>query len=372
MGYHAGVALRAMAGGVPRPRERAGTLLSSSVDLMAPPQAVIMRVLTLGLVAAAMLVLAPLWVPLVLAAWFADLMWPIVLSLRQGLHGNRRAAAAIVLLLAVMVLVPLVALVVGLVASVGDLVEQVRAALAGNGTLQGAILGEGAAPATAPSPRDWAVLAHKYGADAWRTASAVAHASAQVAVGLFVFAIALYALAAERERAYGWLEEQAPIPREAFIRFAQAFRETGRGLLVGTGGTALVQGAVATVTYLMIGLPRAMVLGPLSAICALLPVVGTGLVWIPVAAELALHHDYVRALVVVIVGAVIESLIDNFLRPVIARYGRLNLPAAVVLVAILAGIAAFGAAGAILGPLLVRLAVEGLAIARDEGLFTGR
>jgi predicted PurR-regulated permease PerM len=339
---------------------------------MSPPQAVILRVLTLGLVAAATLALAPLWVPLVLAAWFADLMWPIVVRLRQGLHGNRRAAAAIVLLLAVIVLVPLVALIVGLVASIGDLVEQVRAALAGNGTLEGVLLGDGGSPATAPSPRDWAVLAHKYGADAWRTASALARASAQVAVGLIVFAVALYALAAERERAYAWLEEHAPIPREAFIRFAQAFRETGRGLLLGTGGTALVQGAVATVTYLMIGLPRAMVLGPLSAICALIPVVGTGLVWIPVAAELALHHDYVRALVVAIVGAVIESLIDNFLRPVIARYGRLNLPAAVVLVAMLAGIAAFGAAGAILGPLLVRLAVEGLAIARDDGLFTGR
>jgi predicted PurR-regulated permease PerM len=334
-----------------------------------PPQEVTMRVLTLGLVAAAMLALAPLWVPLVLAAWFADLMWPVVLRLRRGLHGDRRAAAAVVLLLAVVVLVPLVALIVGLAASVVALVEQVRAALAGNGTLAGVLLEDGGSPATAPSPRDWAVLAHKYGADAWRTATALAHASAQVAVGLFVFAIALFALAAGRERAYAWLEEYAPMPREAFVRFAQAFRETGRGLLIGTGGTALVQGAVATVTYLMIGLPRAMVLGPLSAVCALIPVVGTGLVWIPVAAELALHHDYVRALVVVIVGAVIESLIDNFLRPVIARYGRLNLPAVVVLVAILAGIAAFGAAGALLGPLLVRLAVEGLAIARDEGLF---
>lgn len=329
-----------------------------------------MRVLALALVAVAMLTLAPLWVPLVLATWFADLMWPLVVRLRRSLRGNRRAAAAIVLLLAVFVLVPLVGLVIGLAASVADLVGRLRAALAGQGTVEGALLEGSPLPAAPTSVHDWAALASKYGADVWRTATSVAQASASAVMGLFVFAVALYALAAERERAYAWLEEHAPISQESFVRFARAFRETGRGLLIGTGGTALVQGAIATVTYLAIGLPRALVLGPLTVICALVPAVGTGLVWIPLSAELALSHDYVRALVVVFVGAVIQSLIDNFLRPVIARYGRLDLPAVVVLISMLGGIAAFGASGVLLGPLLVRLAVEGLAIARDERLFT--
>jgi predicted PurR-regulated permease PerM len=327
-----------------------------------------MRVLAVGLVAAAAFVLTPLWVPLVLAAWFADLTRPVVQRLERWLSGRRRAAAAIVLLFAVVIVIPLVGVLIGLLASIGDLVGQVRAALTGHGSLEGALLGGGAA-GTSATPRDWATLAGKYGADAWRTASSVAHASVWTVLGLLVFALALYSFAAEGERAYRWLEEYSPIPREALVRFVRAFRETGRGLLVGTGGTALVQGAVATVTYVALGLPRALVLGPLSAICALVPVVGTGIVWVPVAAELALHHDYARALVVAIVGGVIQSLIDNFLRPVIARHGRLDLPAVVVLISILGGVAVFGASGAILGPLLVRFAVEGVAIARDEQLF---
>jgi predicted PurR-regulated permease PerM len=328
-----------------------------------------MRVVALVLAVAAMLTVAPLWVPLVLAVWFADLMWPLILHLRRRLRGDRRAAAAIVLLLAVVVLVPFVAIVIGLVGGISSLVGQLRAALMGQRPLGGALL-EGPLPA-APTPHDWAALASKYGADVWRTATTLAQASASVVGAFFVFAIALYALAAERDRAYAWLEKSAPISGDAFLRLVRAFRETGRGLIIGTGGTALVQGAVATVTYLAIGLPRALVLGPLSAICALIPVVGTSIVWMPVAAALALSHDYARAVIVVIVGAVIQSLIDNFLRPVIARYGRLDLPAAVVLIAMLGGIAAFGPSGVLLGPLLVRLAVEGLAIARDEGLFAG-
>ena len=328
-----------------------------------------MRVLALALLAASLLTLAPLWVPLVLAAWFTDLMWPIVLRLRLGLRGHRRAAAAVVLSLAVAVLVPFVGLVIGIAASIADLVARLREALAGQGTVEGALIEGSPLPAAPSSLRDWMGLASKYGADAWRTATSVLQASASAAMALFVFAVALYALTAERERVYAWLESNAPISKESFARFAGAFRETGRGLLIGTGGTALVQGAIATVTYLAIGLPRALVLGPLTVICALVPAVGTGLVWVPLAIELALNHDYTRALVVVGVGALIQSLIDNFLRPVIARYGRLDLPASVVLISMLGGIGAFGAAGVLLGPLLVRLAVEGLAIARDENLF---
>jgi predicted PurR-regulated permease PerM len=138
----------------------------------------------------------------------------------------------------------------------------------------------------------------------------------------------------------------------------------GRGLIVGAGGTALAQGALATITYVALGIPRALVLGPLTAVCAVIPVIGTGLVWIPLAVELALARDYVRAGVMAAVGAGVLSLIDNLLRPILTRYGRLALPVPIVLVAILGGIEVLGAAGALLGPLLVRLAVEALRMAR--------
>jgi predicted PurR-regulated permease PerM len=153
-----------------------------------------------------------------------------------------------------------------------------------------------------------------------------------------------------------------PIPSEAFARLTNAFRETGRGLIVAGGGTALVQGAVATVAYVAIGIPRALLLGPLTALCAIVPLVGTGLVWVPLAIELGATGQYWRAGVVVAVGAGVHSLIDNFIRPLFARYGRLTLPTFVVFVSMIGGVAVFGAAGALLGPLVVRLCAESLAI----------
>jgi predicted PurR-regulated permease PerM len=121
-----------------------------------------------------------------------------------------------------------------------------------------------------------------------------------------------------------------------------------------------------------VGIPSALVLGPLTAVCAIVPVVGSGLVWFPLALELGATGQYGRAGIVVAIGAGLISLVDNFARPLLARYGRLTLPPVVVLVSMIGGVAALGAAGALLGPLLVRLCVEALALSAEaRGLRSG-
>jgi predicted PurR-regulated permease PerM len=322
-----------------------------------------MRALMVALCIAASVVLAPLWAPLVLAAWTSDILGSPIRRLERVLGGRRRAAAAVVVLLVVGALIPIIGVVAALASGVGEFLDQVRAALEGQGSLAAALLGQGAGEAVGrPEARDWANLASRYGANAWRALSVVARASATAAIGLLVFVAALYTFAADGERIGAWLEEHAPVPRAALARLVGAFQETGRGLIVAGGGTAVVQGAAATLAYVAIGIPSALLLGPLTAICALVPFVGTGIVWIPLAIELAAAGQYWRAGVVVGMGAGIHSLIDNFVRPMLARYGRLTLPTFLVLVSMLGGLAVFGATGALLGPLLVRLCVESLAI----------
>ena len=330
---------------------------------MRAPNAI--QTLTVVLCVLALIVFAPVGVPLVLAAWFADVLGPAVRRLERVLGGRRRAAAAIVVLFALAVLASLVGIGAALVGGVRELLGQVGAALEGQGSLAGALLGGDATPSHA-SIRDWADLASRHGASAWRTLMSVARASASAAIGVVVFVAALYTFAVDGERAYAWLETHAPIPRDALERLARAFRETGRSLIIGSGGTALVQGAIATAAYVAIGIPRALLLGPLTAVCALVPVVGTGLVWIPLAVELGISGDYKRASVVVVVGAVVHSLVDNFVRPVLTRYGKLDLPIFVVLTSMLGGVALLGAAGALVGPLVVRLCAEALAIVRER------
>jgi hypothetical protein len=101
-------------------------------------------------------------------------------NLAAVLRGRRRAAAAVVVLLAVGVLLPLGAVIAGVLSGVRELSDQVRAALEGHGSLAGALLGGGRS-GTPPKVPDWADLASRYGASAWAAISAVARASAGVA-----------------------------------------------------------------------------------------------------------------------------------------------------------------------------------------------
>jgi predicted PurR-regulated permease PerM len=263
------------------------------------------------------------------------------------------------------VLLPLVALIIAITSALGELAAQVRGVLEGQGSLAGALLGADVTTAH-PSAPDWAGLAGRYGESAWRALSLIARASATAVLAALVFVAALYTFAVDGVRAYDWLEAHAPIPRQSLARLAGAFCETGRGLIIAGGGTALVQGALATAAYVAIGLPRALVLGPLTALSALVPVVGTGLVWVPLAVELGATGQYWRAGAVGAVGAGVLSLVDNFVRPMFARHGHLELPTFVIFISMLGGVATFGATGALLGPLVVRLCVEALEMVTEQ------
>jgi predicted PurR-regulated permease PerM len=322
-----------------------------------------MSAVTAGLCVAAALVIAPLWAPLVLAAWFADMLRPILRKLERVLRGRRRAAGALVVLLAVAILLPLVGIGLALATATQDLLVQVRTAIEGQGSLASVL---GSSAGSHLGVRDWADLASRYGANTWRTLAVVARTSASAAIAALVFVAALYTFVVDGARVYAWLEQHAPITHEEFARLAGAFQETGRGLLIAGGGTALVQGTLATVAYVAIGIPRALILGPLTAVCAIIPFIGTGLVWIPLAIVLAATGEYWQMGVVIAMGAGVHALVDNFVRPMIARFGHLNLPTFVVLVSMVGGVAAFGATGALLGPLVVRLFVESLAIVQER------
>jgi predicted PurR-regulated permease PerM len=92
-------------------------------------------------------------------------------------------------------------------------------------------------------------------------------------------------------------------------------------------------------------------------------------VWLPVAATLALSGRIGDALIVVGVGC-FAGISDNFLRPALSRFGRLRIPMFALFCSMLGGITAFGAAGLIVGPLFVRLAMEGLRLWRDRSAQT--
>ncbi|HUD27913.1 MAG TPA: AI-2E family transporter, partial [Novosphingobium sp.] len=87
---------------------------------------------------------------------------------------------------------------------------------------------------------------------------------------------------------------------------------------------------------------------------SLLPAVGTGIIWVPVAIYLFATGDTGKAAIVVFCGVFVIGMVDNVLRPILV--GRdTRLPDFVVLIATLSGLELFGLNGFIIGPVIAAL-----------------
>lgn len=142
-----------------------------------------------------------------------------------------------------------------------------------------------------------------------------------------------------------------PAKRQALFAYLGAVT---RAVVFGTGLTALIQGALVGVAFLMVGLPAPLVFGALAALAALLPMGGTAVIWLPAAIVLAVQNRWIAAIFLLVWGGLLVSMIDNFLKPMLIS-GRAQVPTLLVFVGVLGGVSAFGATGLFLGPIVLAL-----------------
>jgi predicted PurR-regulated permease PerM len=129
-----------------------------------------------------------------------------------------------------------------------------------------------------------------------------------------------------------------------------------RAMVYGTGLTALIQGTLVGIAFLIVHLPSPVVFGVLAALAALLPFGGTALVWIPAAIVLALQDRWGATIFLLIWGGLLVSLVDNVVRPMLVS-GRAEVGTLTVFIGVLGGVAAFGAIGLFLGPVVLALII---------------
>ena len=130
------------------------------------------------------------------------------------------------------------------------------------------------------------------------------------------------------------------------------FYSVTQATLLGTFATAIAQGTLIGLAFLITGLPDPLVWGSMAAFASILPVLGTGLVWMPAVLVLFFQDRYGAMVIMLIVGWLLASNIDNLIRPMV--YKRVsNIHPMVTLVGAFAGIKYFGLPGLLLGPLAI-------------------
>ena len=174
----------------------------------------------------------------------------------------------------------------------------------------------------------------------------------QIAVAVFV----LFYFVRDGATILSTLRSFIPLPTwrtdEVFSRISQTIRVSlGSRVLV-----ASIQGMLGGLMFFWLGLPAPVFWGAVMAFFSIFPILGSFVVWLPVALTFAVQGQWLRALLLTGWGVIIINPVDNLLVPVLV--GRtLRLHTLLILFAIIGVLAAFGASGVVLGPLIVAVAV---------------
>lgn len=146
------------------------------------------------------------------------------------------------------------------------------------------------------------------------------------------------------------------------------FKDVTISTLIGTGLTASIQGLLVGLAFWITGIPNALFWGVVTVIVAILPVVGSALVWGPGVLHLALDGRYGMAVGLALWGVVVVGNIDNVIRPMVFRRWAQIHPF-ITIIGAFAGIQYFGLLGLLIGPLAISYFFELIRMYREEYLL---
>ncbi|HMS83323.1 MAG TPA: AI-2E family transporter [Nitrospira sp.] len=144
-------------------------------------------------------------------------------------------------------------------------------------------------------------------------------------------------------------------------RLDQTIRAVVKGMLV----TAIVQGILAGAAYLALDVPFPIGLTALTIVLAPIPFCGTGLVWGPVALYLFWMGATGKALVMLVWGIGVVSMVDQLLRPWLIGQD-VQIPVLPLVLSVLGGLALYGILGIFIGPIMISLLMTAVQIYREE------
>jgi predicted PurR-regulated permease PerM len=187
-------------------------------------------------------------------------------------------------------------------------------------------------------------------------------------VDLLIMLFALFFMFRDGKTLSRAVQNLIPLRQENKEQLTARIHDIAIGLARGLILTSLIQGLVATAGYLIVGADGAVLLGVLTALSGLVPVIGTLGIWVPASAFYFLKGSFMKGTFLLIWGSVvIVGLMDTLVRPYLVGK-TLKLPLFALFLALVGGVEVWGGKGIILGPLVIAIAPVLLEIYRHRYL----
>lgn len=189
-----------------------------------------------------------------------------------------------------------------------------------------------------------------------KAVQAIMSGSLQFAVGVGVALFLLFFFLLDRDQILGAARGLLPLSADEAAKVFRRVDDTIYAILYGTLAVSLLQGALGALMFWWLDLHAPILWGSAMAVMAIVPLVGTAIIWGPAAVFLLLQGSPEKAIILATWGFVVIGLVDNLLKPAIIN-NRLRIHVVPVFISILGGLAAFGATGVIIGPVVLSVAL---------------
>jgi len=210
---------------------------------------------------------------------------------------------------------------------------------------------------------EWLQIRMDFGQELRRMAGIVAgqvsnavRGSIWILTQVLLTSVTMFFFLRDRDLILMYLRRLSPLsPEETSAIFERASKTIGASLSSNLF-VKLIQGILGGLMFWILGLPDPVLAGAAMALLALLPIMGTGLIWGPAALILAFTGSWIKAIVLALWGLFAVSLIDNVLYPILVAE-ELSFYRLAVFFAVFGGLIAFGFTGIVLGPLILAITV---------------
>jgi len=165
-----------------------------------------------------------------------------------------------------------------------------------------------------------------------------------------------------------WVAGLVPLNKQHQQELVRTFIGIVKSAVLGSGLIALTQGLLGGVAFSIVGM-RGVLWGSVMAFTSLVPVVGTTVVWVPAAIVLLALGQTGKAIFLLVWGVVVISAVDNLIRMFLIK-GPVRMHPLLIFFSVLGGIKLAGLLGVVFGPLALAMVMALFEIYRGE--FMGR
>jgi predicted PurR-regulated permease PerM len=185
----------------------------------------------------------------------------------------------------------------------------------------------------------------------FQQASSIASNVFKFFVYFFFMLLIIYYLLFDGDKLIAFIIDLSPLPKEQDEKLIQKFKDMAGAILIGNGLCGLIQGVAGGIVFFLFGFNSPFLWGVIMALLAFLPIIGIGVVFIPVALYLFLKMRIASGIFFVVFYIILSGGIEYLLKPKLVGQ-RVKMHTLLVFFSIIGGLKMFGILGIIYGPLV--------------------